>query len=34
MQRGSLLFTALEQAPEKCHIKQVKQEDLLRVDIW
>ena len=34
MQRGTLLFMASEQLPGKNHIKQAKQEDLMKVDIW
>ena len=34
MQRGTLLFMASEQLPRKHHIKQAKQEDLMKVDIW
>ena len=34
MQRGTLLFLVLEQFPGKCDIKQAKQEDPIKVDIW
>ena len=34
MQRGTLLFMVSEQLPGKYHIKQAKQEDLIKVDIW
>ena len=34
MQRGTPLFMAPEQLPGKCHIKQAKQEDLMKVDTW
>ena len=34
MQRGALLFMAPERLFGKCHIKQAKQEDLMKVDIW
>ena len=34
MQRGTLLFMASEQLPGKHYVKQVKQEDLMKVDIW
>ena len=34
MQRGTLLFTTSEQLPRKRYIKQEKQEDLKKVDIW
>ena len=32
-QRGTLLFMVPEQFPEKCQIKQARQEDLVKVDI-
>ena len=34
MQRGTLLFMVPEQLPGKCQIKQAKQENLMKVDIW
>ena len=34
MKRGTLLFMAPEQLPEKYPIKQAKQENLLEDDIW
>ena len=34
MQRGTLLFMAPEQLPGKCQIRQAKQEDLMKIDIW
>ena len=34
MQLGTLLFLGPEQLPGKCQIKQAKQEDLIKVDIW
>ena len=33
-QRRTLLFMAPEQLPGKCQIKQAKQEDLMKADIW
>ena len=29
-----LLFMVPEQLPGKCHINQVKQEDLMKIDVW
>ena len=31
---STLLFMAPEQLPGKCQIKQAKQDDLMKVDIW
>lgn len=33
LRRGELLFMALEQPPGKYHIRKVKQEDLMKIDI-